>query len=994
MKSAPDFKRILASVESDMLAIQQNLATLEDAPNFKGSTLRAVTQQLDRFMGEMQKSNGQTARLPKLPRKSMTRQPTTTEIRRPVRATLMESRTSKALSNPQRAFETFSAKFNVQRVSRPKSRPIGKTTYSKPKFKRLSEPSILPRKYRDDPSLEPLPITTDDLAKGMLELLNQGRIPKEVDLTPAFERGKPVFSHQPAKLNEWREQLALPYEAKMLALLPPSEATLLPTYQSISSDSEDEPGLQLAVFAPEVKNYDSVMDTYSVHNIILRRGKVLTTTPEYASFKRTQHDNWTSISNALAKAEALFSQHGIGIVVLDGRKLAEVVCDELRPLRDADILDCVINQSQVLPFMQSSSYKFKLADGPQFAAVLIQSAWRRFHARSAYLQLLTLINKARLIQVHFRLYLKHKALKARISKYREERYKRLADLQIQLTQNWGSIQHQQRLEIHLGHYSPNGPVPRHNENIGGVFSMKDGNVDVVFLTSEPLDADIKTYYYNILELRDVTEPQARLTFLNPQEVPGTAPHSPAFLARLCPKTLEKLRKMTQQKPAYIVATRLTADEIAFAGELGLPLLGGELENTAYTSTKSGAKLIFELSDIPVPPSLTDCSSQDSVIASLAKLIMSNPTIDQWLIKLNKESYSRGIAIVTVGQSRTINELRRNPTEVSYQKLKETLQAFLPELTRFVMPSRYENWQHFASFLKDGAVVEATPPTPVNSMSVVFFLSPSGDVTKVWPYDRLQMTDFAATGIMFPQVSLPALDVMTLCRSIGNTLLRKGIWGYVKADIAVFMDPSQPQSHPLFWAVDLSIGMCLAASVFECFDFLSDGHFDIKVNRYYIESVSGVIDSTKHEITSNMVGSRETRRIRSPSQIDLSDYTKYSSRSFFFLEHFMHTMLPSLSFRAFFELCKKEAMHFDLEFIKGTSFLFYNRLSCKSIGCLAVGQDRMEAIANISEVCRFLLRNLGPLPKANKLYRGVPRDDIFVAETVAKIKFSQRFIERT
>lgn len=60
------------------------------------------------------------------------------------------------------------------------SRQIEKT--SKPK-------RILPKNFRDDPFADPPPITENDIQDGMFSLLNRGVIPKDVDLTPAFERG-------------------------------------------------------------------------------------------------------------------------------------------------------------------------------------------------------------------------------------------------------------------------------------------------------------------------------------------------------------------------------------------------------------------------------------------------------------------------------------------------------------------------------------------------------------------------------------------------------------------------------------------------------------------------------------------------------------------------------------------------------------------------------------------------------------------------------------
>jgi hypothetical protein len=52
---------------------------------------------------------------------------------------------------------------------------------------------ILPKNYRDDPFAEPPPITENDIKDGMYSLLSRGIIPKDVDLTPAFERGTAPF---------------------------------------------------------------------------------------------------------------------------------------------------------------------------------------------------------------------------------------------------------------------------------------------------------------------------------------------------------------------------------------------------------------------------------------------------------------------------------------------------------------------------------------------------------------------------------------------------------------------------------------------------------------------------------------------------------------------------------------------------------------------------------------------------------------------------------
>jgi hypothetical protein len=53
---------------------------------------------------------------------------------------------------------------------------------------------------------EPPPITEDDINKGMINLLNKGIIPRDVDLTPAFEKGAAPVLCRGIKFYDKREQ--------------------------------------------------------------------------------------------------------------------------------------------------------------------------------------------------------------------------------------------------------------------------------------------------------------------------------------------------------------------------------------------------------------------------------------------------------------------------------------------------------------------------------------------------------------------------------------------------------------------------------------------------------------------------------------------------------------------------------------------------------------------------------------------------------------------
>ena len=70
-----------------------------------------------------------------------------------------------------------------------------------------------------------------------------------------------------------------------------------------------------------------------------------------------------------------------------------------------------------------------------------------------------------------------------------------------------------------------------------------------------------------------------------------------------------------------------------------------------------------------------------------------------------------------------------------------------------------------------------------------------------------------------------MNMMTICTSIGEVLYIKGIIGHVTVDLVSFPDPTSPNSHPLFWAVDLSLGLTDYSASCYFFDFLMEGSLD-------------------------------------------------------------------------------------------------------------------------------------------------------------------------
>ena len=52
---------------------------------------------------------------------------------------------------------------------------------------------------------DPPPISEEDINKGMITLLNKGIVPKDVDLTPAFNKGAPPVNIRGSRFYDKKE---------------------------------------------------------------------------------------------------------------------------------------------------------------------------------------------------------------------------------------------------------------------------------------------------------------------------------------------------------------------------------------------------------------------------------------------------------------------------------------------------------------------------------------------------------------------------------------------------------------------------------------------------------------------------------------------------------------------------------------------------------------------------------------------------------------------
>ena len=72
-------------------------------------------------------------------------------------------------------------------------------------------------------------------------------------------------------------------------------------------------------FDQQARSYNELMDVFSLHQFIIRKGKVLDQTPEFISFKRTYIAQWGSVSYIIHLLEKFLSTYQIDIAYIDGK---------------------------------------------------------------------------------------------------------------------------------------------------------------------------------------------------------------------------------------------------------------------------------------------------------------------------------------------------------------------------------------------------------------------------------------------------------------------------------------------------------------------------------------------------------------------------------------------------------------------------------------------------------------------------------------------------
>ncbi|KAJ9461415.1 hypothetical protein DIPPA_25769 [Diplonema papillatum] len=842
-------------------------------------------------------------------------------------------------------------------------RNTGSSAGGRKQSRRLaSKQSVLPRKNKIDPTA-PLPVVTEDeLNKGLLSCINRGLIPSSFDVTGAMggEAGQQPLAAEPVDLRPHNEQfmrrelLTADYGiAPICNLKLDLQAVLRPPspsdYAKQPHDGRDEvPAKPAAKEAPDAvdvptahlgdkeredpRTYTDLLDMYSLHEFVIRKGMTLVDTPEFQSYNRSYSACWGAVMGLIRKLETLLTECGIPIAYIDGKMLASFATIDMG-ISEAELVECINNKEEVLPLLAAPGRKYQRPGaGFHAAATKIQSVVRMHLQRCRYKTLREAHFAALLIQRQWQIHLNHVFTRLQIKKdlhAKEVSWRRKMD---NFIRSWGSIRSGKRTIIHIPSLSYTveqcANMPFYNcfqsAQLMRLLDLVDENVEVIYISPFPLEPEALQYYVRLLQLAGVEDVASRLHLLVPENAKRLPNGFSLMKSTLCSQRLLKLLgSLTKGKNCYVVPGVVGQEELRFACQLQLPMLGPDPAISQHFSSKSGSKRIFELADVVTPIGAYDMYEEEELLVILSKFVAEYPEYQRWLIKLDHECNGRGIASLDVRRLKCLEEAAATQDgkggqdvaalrEKVYLELKE----YIGKRVKIVTPHAYPDWESFVqAFNVHGGVIEAVPTDCLSSPVANLFIHPDGAVQLLSVQEQVLSPQYCGLGALFPQTAVPHAAVRDASLSIASVCYQKKVVGYFSVEYVVFRRDNQLR----MWAVDLDLHLTNNSLIHRLFQFTTGSKPDPHTGLCLAD------DGTPLRYV-------------------------YSGLVY-------HPYIAALRHSVFFNRCKLKGLAFDTVDRTGTLFHLVDSILKGCVGVLCISKTEDGAVRELSEAMEFIQQQL-------------------------------------
>jgi len=686
---------------------------------------------------------------------------------------------------------------------------------------------------------------------------------------------------------------------KNLSKLP--KAIVYPKSNNIVETKNKVNIVSLGETVETIRGYGILVDSFSLHHFSIRKGICLTGASEFESFKKAYRQHWGRLSVLIEQMRSILEAYDVPIAYVKGQELVALAIDELEDKMDHSMLaKCLENKDQVMELLSLPGRRF--AQNQDAAATCIQSGFRAYYVKQNYQEFRLKNAAATTIAKIYKGYTRRKSFVIELGRY-------LRDMDLKWNDLCGSFTtlESKTTVIHIPSLSFWEHLRLQTkrldllENLQITRILDCSDLNVVYIAPFELPPDVIDYYVKLLEMRGI--PKSRLQIIYPENAHRFPIHfSLTKLLHYSPKALSKLRKLSVN--AYIVPGYVNEEDRLLALEIGTPLLNAEPRVAAVFNSRSGAKQIFECSEVSVPIGVHDLYDKHQVYESLGKLVAANLDTSQWVLR--PDDWDLNVIVFNTHESKLVHQLmkERRKYKKEFWSQSSVQSDASGRLEDYFSSSDLLSSSFLDRFTKYGGVIEAVPDNILSRPLVNLLIKPGGTLEIVSTHDLI-LKDHIPVGNICPQQRVPLIALEKAASCIAQTLFRQGVIGYVAVEFVAFWDNDVDSMR--LWATDLKIGYSNALASYKLFRHLNPE----------ADKVCLSIDA-----------------IRNSNLANFSHCDKY------------------------FAACRLHRVSYDIKSRTGLVFTLMDSLSCGVIGAQAIDIDLASSIQRLLKFLKFLKQVIG------------------------------------
>jgi len=335
--------------------------------------------------------------------------------------------------------------------------------------------------------------------------------------------------------------------------------------------------------------------------------------------------------------------------------------------------------------------------------------------------------------------------------------------------------------------------------------LRNPNARLIYVTSQPVHADVIDYYLQLLIGVPAAHAKRRLKMLCVYDA-STRPLTEKVLER--PRVLDRLRSwVNEHGPGYLTCYNTTMLERRLSLELGIPLNGVD-PVLLQLGTKSGSRQAFTAAQVPHPAGFEDLHSEDEIVSSLCQLAEQRPDIQRAVVKINEGFSGEGNAVFKFPEDKANPQaVHQALSQMEWSSASGNIDAFLRKFEEM-----------------GGIVEELIDAEEVRSPSVQMRIYPGGKAVLVSSHEQVLggNTGQVYLGCRFPADEEYRLMIQEQARRVGEVLSRKGVIGRFGIDFLLTRTKGgEWQSN----ALEINLRMGGTTPPYHALEFLTSGELN-------------------------------------------------------------------------------------------------------------------------------------------------------------------------